>query len=92
MGFGPTDGRGQTERLDSVMEQYLRMYCNYHRTDWATLLPLAKFSYNNTKHSATTPTPYFANYMFHPRMSLLPPSPSSTTPAADSYVQRLRKA
>ena len=53
---------------------------------------MAEFSYNNSKHSATTLTPFFANYGFHPRMSLLPASPTSTTPAADSYVQRLKDA
>ena len=83
---------GQTERLNSVLEQYLRMYCDYQQTDWASLLPMAEFSYNNSKHSATTLTPFFANYGFHPSMSLLPPSPASKTPAADSYVQRLREA
>ena len=75
-----------------MLEQYLRMYCDYQQTEWASLLPLAKFSYNNSKHSATSLTPFFANYGFHPSMSLLPPSPSSRTPAADSYVQRLREA
>ena len=75
-----------------MLEQYLRLYCDYQQTDWASLLPLAEFSYNNSKHSATTLTPFFANYGFHPRMSLLPSSPSSSTPAADSYVDRLRAA
>ena len=83
---------GQTKRLNSVLEQYLCMYCDYQQTDWASLLPLAKFSYNNSKHSATTLALFFANYGFHPRMSLLPPSPSSTTPEADLYAQRLREA
>ena len=83
---------GQTERLNSVLEQYLRIYTDYQQSDWASLLPLAEFSYNNSRHSATTITPFFANYGFHPRMSLLPPAPASRTPAADSYVQQLREA
>ena len=53
---------------------------------------MAEFSYNNSKHPATTLTPFYANYGFHPNMSLLPPSPNSKTPAADSYVQQLREA
>ena len=69
-----------------------RMYCDYQQTDWASILPLAEFSCNNSKYSATSLTPFSANYGFHPSMSLLPPSPSSRTPAADSYVQRLREA
>ena len=83
---------GQTERLNSVLEQYLRIYCDYQQTDWASLLPLAEFSYNNSKHSATTLSPFFANYGFHPSMSLLPTSPQSQTPAADSYVEHLQQA
>ena len=83
---------GQTERLNSVLEQYLRIYTDYQQSDWASLLPLAEFSYNNSKHSATTLSPFFANYGFHPRMTLLPPAPDSPTPAADSYVRQLREA
>ena len=83
---------GQTERMNSVSEQYLRMYTDYEQTDWASLLPLAKFSYNNSKHSATFLTPFFANYGFHPKMSLLPLSPDSPTPTTDSYVQQLQEA
>ena len=82
---------GQTERMNSVLEQYLRIYCDYQQTDWASLINMAEFSYNNSRHSATTLTPFFANYGFHPRMSLLPPSPDSITPAADAYVQRLQE-
>ena len=68
------------------------MYSDYQQTDWASLLPMAEFSYNNSKHSATTLTLFYANYGFHPKMSLLPPSPNSQTPAADSYVEQLREA
>ena len=70
---------GQTKRLNSVLEQFQRLFCDYQQADWASLLPLAKFSYNNSKHSATSLTPFFANYGFHPSMSLLPPSPGSRT-------------
>ena len=41
---------------------------------------------------ATSLSPFFDNYGFHPRMSLLPPSPDSRTPAADSSVHQLREA
>ena len=68
------------------------MYCDYQQDDRASLLGVAEVSYNNSKHSATTMTPFYANYGFHPQMSLLPPSPSSSIPASDSYVQRLREA
>ena len=53
---------------------------------------MVEFFYNISKHSATTLTPFYANYGFHPEMSLLPPSPNPTTLAAASYVQQLRQA
>ena len=75
-----------------MLEQYLRIYTDYQQSDWASLLPLAKFSYNNSKHSAATLSPFFANYGFHPRMTLLPLAPDLPTRAADSYVRQLREA
>ena len=74
---------GQTERLNSVLEQYLRIFTDNQQSDWSRLLPLAEFAYNNSKHSATTLSPFFANYGFHPQMSLLPPSPNFPNPAAN---------
>jgi len=34
--------KGQVERVNSALEQYLRMFCNYEQDDWSTLLPPAK--------------------------------------------------
>ena len=51
-GYHP-EGDGQTERSNQTLEQYLRIYCNYQQDNWADLLPLAEFAYNNTP-SATT--------------------------------------
>ena len=53
---------------------------------------MAEFAYNNSKHSATTLSPFFANYGYHPRMSLLPPTPDSPTPAADDFVKNIHEA
>lgn len=43
----------QTERLNSVLEQYLRAYIDYDQTNWVYYLLLTKFAYNNFKHSTT---------------------------------------
>ena len=40
---------------------------NYHPDNWVDLLPLAEFAYNNTCHSSTRHTPFFANYGRHPK-------------------------
>ncbi len=50
--FHPQTNR-QTERQNSVLEQYLRSYVNYQQDNWAPLLALAEFAYNAAVHSST---------------------------------------
>jgi hypothetical protein len=57
----------QTERVNQVLEADLREYCNYEQNDWAELLPLVEFTFNNSFSSATSLSPFYANYGFHPR-------------------------
>jgi hypothetical protein len=38
---------GQMERMNAVMEQYLRAHVNYLQDDWAEWLLLAEFTANN---------------------------------------------
>ncbi len=88
---------GQTERQNQTMEQYLRAFANYEQTNWVELLPLAEFAYNNSIHTTTRLTPFFANYGYHPEMQFKPPSElkSAKTPSersADSFIDRLREA
>src|SRR5258707_9559660 len=45
------EGDGQTERANQVLEQYLRTYTNYQQHNWAMLLPIAEFAYNNTTNA-----------------------------------------
>ena len=58
---------GQTERLNAVMEQYLRAHGNYLQDDWAKYLHLAEFAANNQASETTKLSPLFANYGFNPR-------------------------
>ena len=60
---------GQTERVNGILEQYLRMYCNYAQDDWAAYLPYAEFSYNNAVQDSIKKSPFEANYGFHPTFS-----------------------
>ena len=48
---------GQTERVNQVLEQYLRVFCNYQQDDWQKLLPFAEFAYNNSLHRSIKRTP-----------------------------------
>ncbi|KAJ1596160.1 hypothetical protein NDA11_007139 [Ustilago hordei] len=58
---------GQTERVNQVIEQYLRMYCNYEQDDWANLLDTAAFVYNNMVHNSIGVSPFFACYGWNPK-------------------------
>lgn len=58
---------GQTEHVNQVLEQYLHVFTSYHQDNWDRLLPQASFHYNNSSHSTTHLTPFFANFGYHPR-------------------------
>jgi hypothetical protein len=57
---------GQTERLNQILEQYLRCYVNDRQDNWITLLPLAQIAYNQSPTTTTGTSPFFANYGFEP--------------------------
>ena len=81
---------GQTERVNQILEQYLRVYCDYQQQDWYELLPLAEFAYNNAKHASTKFSPFYANYGHHPRATLHVPE-VSLNPAAEDLMERLKR-
>jgi hypothetical protein len=62
---------GQTECINQILEQYLKIFINYKQNDSTTLLPLTEFIYNNTPHSSTKVSPFFANKGYHPKLIIL---------------------
>ena len=56
-----------TERQNQTLEQYLRTFVNYQQDDWAQWLIVAAFAYNNSVHTTTGVSPFFAAYSRHPR-------------------------
>ena len=81
---------GQTERLNQVLEQFLRMFTTNRQDDWADLLPLAEFAYNNASHAATGFFPFYATYGYHPTLSFMTPT-SSIVPTAEDRVKYLQE-
>ena len=61
---------GQTERVNAILEQYLRAFMNFHQDDWVQWLPLAEFASNNASSETTGVSPFFANYGFNPRLGV----------------------
>lgn len=66
---------GQTERVNSEVEQYLRAFMNFHQDNWVQWLPLAEFAANNVISETTGVSPFFANYGFNPRLGTEPTKP-----------------
>lgn len=81
---------GQTERVNQVVEQFLRMFTTKQQDDWVDLLPMAEFAYNNACHSATGFSPFYVTYGYHPSLSFLTPT-TSTVPAAEDRVRHLQQ-
>ena len=63
---------GQVERVNSTLEQYLRIYCNYEQDNWSKLLPLAEFAYNNAPSTTTGVSPFFATRGYDPLIAIHP--------------------
>ena len=51
------------------MEAYLQTFVNFKQNDWAKLLPIVKFAYNNAKNACKGHTPFELNCCYHPRIS-----------------------
>ena len=80
---------GQTERVNAVMEHYLRAYVNYMQDDWAKWLPGAEFAANNAPSSTTLASPFLANSGQNPRLGFEPPEPlpeDLTSQARDKLI------
>src|SRR5258707_4903764 len=79
-GYHP-EGDGQMEWINQVLEQYLQAYMNYQQDNWALLLPLAEFTYNNAASTTTGVSLFFMNKGYHPRLSMNLLAPSSSSEA-----------
>ncbi len=58
----------QTKRQNSTIKAYLRAFINQEQDDWARLLPMTEFAYNNAKNISTSHTPFELNCGYHPRV------------------------
>ena len=53
---------GQTERVNQVLEDLLKVYCMDRQYQWKTYLPLVEFAYNNSYQSSIKMAPFEALY------------------------------
>ena len=84
-GYHP-EGDGQTECSNQTLKQYLHAYSNYQQDNWAKLLPLTEFAYNNAPSATTRVLLFFANKGYHPNISVFPEHDMTSTQAHDYVV------
>ena len=73
------------------MEAYLRAFVNYEQDNWARLLPMAEFTYNNAKHASMGYTSFELNCEYHPRVSYEEDvNPRSRSKPTDELTKELR--
>ena len=74
------------------MEAYLRAFVNWEQNDWARLLPIAEFIYNNAKNASTGHTSFELNCGFHPQVSFQDNvNPRSRSCSANKLAKELRE-
>src|SRR5260221_11806134 len=76
-GYHP-EGDRQTEHANQVLEQYLWTYMNYQQDNWAMLLLMAKFAYNNATNTMMGVSPFFMNKGNHPEFTVDPQADTSS--------------
>jgi hypothetical protein len=87
---------GATERMNQVVEDYLRAFVSYAQDNWKELLPVAMLAINNRTATSTGLSPFFATHGYHvdPIRTEEPLRQSGLTPVerGEAFVARLREA
>jgi hypothetical protein len=68
---------GQTEKINTILKQYLKAYMNFRQNNWVDWFPLAEFASNNAVSETTGFSPFFANYGFNSKLGFEPRPPCS---------------
>ena len=80
----------QIERQNNTMEAYLWVFVNFKQNNWARLLPMAEFAYNNAKNASTGHTPFEINCGYHSCISFKEDTNScSRSKTADELLAEL---
>ena len=83
---------GQTERTNQELKSYLQIFVGERQDDWARLLPMAEFVYNNWVHASTQQLPFLLDTGRHPCLRFEPHQPPSRMESANEFVDRMKSA
>ena len=78
---------GQTERVNQVVEDMLRSYCNQQPNLWIKYLPLIEFVYNSSHHQSLGMSPFNALYGQDHLIPLPMADPSLQVPMGKSTLE-----
>ncbi|OWZ13522.1 Retrotransposon nucleocapsid protein [Phytophthora megakarya] len=84
-------GYGVTERLNQVLENYLRAFSNADSDDWNKHNSLPKFAYNARFQAAIQMSPFEADFEYIPRIPAtlnLPSQPPQTTKHSEFILRQ----
>ena len=62
---------------------------NYKQDNWNEYLPMAEFSYNNSKQISINESPFYALYGYHPNADNDIPQLAKNVPLAEVRLQHL---
>ena len=82
---------GMTERVNRILEDMIRCYCDEFLDDWDELLVPLELAYNDSYQSSTRFTPFYMNYGRHPRtpQSMIVGTATEPETSAGTYLKRL---
>ena len=83
---------GQTERVNRMLEEYLRHYVSPMQDNWDQFLPMAEFALNDSYHSSIGMTPFYMTYGYHPRVPDRVGQSSRDNPTGQQYVDNIHAA
>ena len=83
---------GSTERLNAVVEFYLRTYCNWHQNNWSELLPHCQVAINNRPAASTGVSPFFLCHGYDMEMvqlsATISPRPTTSPISAGEAIAK----
>ena len=83
----------KSERTNQIIEQLLRMYCNFGGSDWTVRLPIAEFAYNSAVQESTGYAPFLLNYGSIPTADFLflPSNKEPRVEKVEEFIAELKK-
>lgn len=90
---------GSTERMNQVIEEYIRHFATYNQDNWDTLAPIAQIAIASRDAASTGMSPFFMTHGYHPRLGesveLPEPlsmigTPRSPVEAAQRVIQKIK--